>query len=59
MIVTEKIKINGKTFNKTYSDEHFMIEREGVMYTEAIDPEHIDRKYTETDVKIVELKEVE
>ena len=53
MIITEEIKINGRTFNKTYSDEGFMIERDGVKYSEAIDPiEFNDRLYTETDEKI-------
>ena len=53
MIVIEEVKINGKSFNKTYSDECFMIEREGVKYSEAIDPiEFNDRIYTETDEKI-------
>lgn len=57
MIVTEKIEINGKKFRKNYSDEGFMIERDGIMYNEAIDPEQfIDRDYTETDIKIKELE---
>lgn len=50
MIVVEDIKINGKSFKKTYSDEGFMIEREGIRYSEAIDPaEFTDRIYAETD----------
>ena len=50
MIIVEDIKINGKSFKKTYSDEGFMIEREGVRYSEAIDPiEFNDRIYIETD----------
>ena len=53
MIVTEKIKINGKSFNKTYSDEHFMIERDGIKYSEAIDPVEFDNRiYIETDEEI-------
>lgn len=53
MIVIEEVKINGKSFNKTYSDEGFMIEREGFKYSEAIDPiEFNNRIYTETDEKI-------
>lgn len=53
MIIVEQVKINGKTFNKTYSDEGYMIERDGFKYSEAIDPiEFDDRIYTETDEKI-------
>lgn len=53
MVVIEEVKINGKSFNKTYSDEGFMIERDGVKYSEAIDPiEFNDRIYVETDEKI-------
>ena len=56
MIVVEMIEINGKNFKKTYSNEGFMIERDGINYNEAIDPEQInDRTYTETDIKIREL----
>ena len=53
MIKTEFIEINGTKFRKTYSDENFMIERDGVQYSEAIDPIGFeDRVYTETDIKI-------
>lgn len=56
MIVTERIEINGKKFIKNYSDEGFMIERDGIKYNEAIDPEQFsDRGYTETDIKIIVL----
>ena len=50
MIVTEKITINGKEFVRTYSDKGFLIEREGVLYSEALDIASFDRKYTETEV---------
>lgn len=50
MIVTEKITINGKEFVRTYSDKGFLIERDGVHYTEALDLAYFDRKYTETEV---------
>lgn len=53
MIITEKIKINGRDFNRTYSDENYMIERDGIKYSEAIDPvEFNDRIYIETEEKI-------
>lgn len=53
MIIVEEVKINGKSFNKTYSNEGFMIERNGIKYSEAIDPiEFNDRVYTETNEEI-------
>lgn len=52
MIVTENMTINGKTFVKTYSDSGYMVERDGIRYSEAIDPAEYGRKYTETDERI-------
>lgn len=52
MIKTETTTINGKDFLKTYSDEGFMIERDGVQYEEAIDPIDTERNYTETEILI-------
>lgn len=52
MIVTENLTINGKAFVKTYSDSGYMVEREGVRYSEAIDPAEFGRTYTETDEPI-------
>ncbi len=49
MIVKENIEIGGRAFVKTYSDAGFYIERDGVRYSEAIDPADIPRTYTETD----------
>lgn len=57
MIKTEKLTINGREFIKTFSDEGYMIEREGVRYSEAIDPAEFGRQYTETDEKIEEETE--
>lgn len=54
MIVKEIVKIGNKEFNKTYSDAGYMIERDGVQYSEAIDPVGSGREYKETDVKIEE-----
>ena len=50
MIKTEQLTINNKQFTKNYSDAGFMIERDGVQYSEAIDPPEFDRTYTETDI---------
>ena len=52
MIKTEQLTINSKQFTKTYSDAGFMIERDGVQYSEAIDPSEFGRTYTETDIPI-------
>lgn len=51
MIVAEKITINGKVFIRTFSDVGYMIERDGVRYSEAVDPARFGRTYTETDIK--------
>ena len=52
MIVTEEITISEKQFTKNYSDSGFYIERDGVKYSEAIDPAEFGRVYTETDEPI-------
>lgn len=51
MIRTENITINGKEFIRTYSDNGYMVERDGVQYDEAVDPIGLGRTYTETDVR--------
>lgn len=52
MIIKEKLTINGKEFVRTYSDAGMMVERDGVRYSEAIDPAEFNRVYTETDEPI-------
>ena len=54
MIVTEyfKTRSDGVVLNRTFSDAGFMIERNGVRYSEAIDPADSGREYTETNVPI-------
>lgn len=52
MIKTEIVTIRGKEYSRTYSDSGYMIERDGVQYSEAIDPANSDRVYTETSIKI-------
>ena len=52
MIKTEQLTINDRRFTKTYSDSGYMIERDGVQYSEAIDPTELGRTYTETDIPI-------
>ena len=41
-------RADGVTLNRTYSDKSVKIERDGVLYDEAIDPAELDRKYIET-----------
>lgn len=54
MIVTEyyMTREDGVVLNRTYSDLGMMIERDGVRYSEAIDPAELGRTYTETDEPI-------
>lgn len=60
MIITEyyKTREDGVVLNRTYSDAGFMIEREGVRYSEAIDPVEMNRQYIETDEPIASEGEV-
>ena len=52
MIQTENITSNNTDFDRTYSDCGFYIERDGVKYSDAVDPKDSGRTYTETDEKI-------
>lgn len=52
MIKTETVVYGEKEFLRTYSDEGFYIERDGVTYEEAVDPLDSGREYTETNVVI-------
>lgn len=52
MIVTETITINGNQYSHTYSNSGYTIERDGVEYSDAIDPLDSGRVYTETKNKI-------
>lgn len=50
MIVTEvfKTRADGVVLIRTYSDAGYQIERNGVLYDEAIDPTDANRVYTES-----------
>lgn len=50
MIKTENITINGREFVRTYSDLGH-VKRDGVEYSEAIDPAGSGRTYTEVIVE--------
>ena len=54
MIKVESIVINERTLTRTYSDIGHYIERDGVQYSEAIDPADSGRVYIETDIPIEE-----
>ena len=57
MIVIENVNINDKAFVRTYSDENRYVVREGISYTEALDPADSGRIYTEGDI-IEEMEEI-
>ena len=52
MIKTELIMVDNRQLRRTWSDAGFMIERDGAMYSEAVDPAEFDRVYTETDMPV-------
>lgn len=57
MLKTEIVTFNGKEYTRTWSDQTVMIERDGALYEEAIDPIDSGRTYTETDQPIVDESE--
>ena len=52
MIIQTTKEINGVVYSYTYSDSGYMIERDGVRYSEAVDPLDSGRLNTETDEPI-------
>ena len=52
MIIQTTKEINGVVYDYTYSNSGYMIERDGVRYSEAVDPLDSGRVYTETDEPI-------
>lgn len=59
MLIIENITINGADYTRTWSDLNVMIERDGALYEEAIDPIDSGRVYTETDQPIIHEGEAE
>lgn len=59
-IITEyyKTRNDGVVLNRTYSDKGMMIERDGVRYSEAVDPAELGRIYIETDEPIEPAEEM-
>lgn len=52
MIIQTTKETNGVVYDYTYSDSGFMIERDGVHYSEAVDPLDSNRVHTETNEPI-------
>lgn len=52
MIIQTTKEIDGVVYDYAYSDSGYMIERDGVRYSEAVDPLDSGRLYTETDEPI-------
>lgn len=52
MIQREILTAGGKDFAKTWSDSGKMIQRDSVLYEEAVDPAELDRRYTESEQDI-------
>ena len=47
MIRQENLQIDGQEFIRTYSDDNRYVVRDGISYSEAIDPAYLGRTYTE------------
>ena len=58
-IITEayRVREDGVELCRTYSDANMLIERDGIRYSEAIDPVELGRVYTETDEAIEVIEE--
>lgn len=56
MIQMELITTDERQLRRAWSDAGFMIERDGAVYSEAVDPAEFDRVYTETDILIDETE---
>ena len=59
MIKTEIITINGIEYLRTFSTLGYMIERDGVQYTDAVDLANSKHKYVETNIKNNNISEIE
>ena len=47
MIQTQTITIGGQEYTRTYSDDNRYVVRDGISYSEAVDPAYLGRTYTE------------
>ena len=59
MLKTKNYGVNsdGVELVRTYSDRGVMIERDGKLYSEAIDPAEMNREYVETEIEIENTEE--
>ena len=59
MIITEYFmtRKDGVVLNCTYSDKKVFIERDGFLYTEAVNIDGVNYEYKETNIPIIEPKE--
>lgn len=57
MLITKRITINNKYYMHNYSDAGFYIERDGILYEDAIDPLNTNRIYAETEIPIEQEEE--
>lgn len=58
MIITETVTIRNRDFIRTYSDSNRYVVRDGVSYSEAIDPVDSGRIYTEGDIMPEEVTDM-
>lgn len=56
MLKTEKVIYNGEEYLRTWSGLGVMIERDGALYEEAVDPVDSGREYTETDTPVEDFE---
>ena len=59
MLKAETITINDKEYTRTWSDAGKMIERDGALYEEAVDPVNLKRNYSETEQEIPDQEATE
>lgn len=59
MLKTETVTYGEKEYIRTWSDTSMLIERDGNLYEEAVDPIDSGRTYTETEQPIVHEGEAE
>lgn len=58
MIIQTTKEINGVMYAYAYSDSGYMIERDGVRYSEAVDLLDSGRVYTETEELIEDVTDI-
>ena len=59
MLRMETVVINDKAYIRTWSDVGMMIERDSILYEQALDPVETGRTYAETDVEIADDAEAD